>query len=504
MSQNFLKFKRRLMAIRMTRALLIGLSAGLLASGVWLGVIKLAELNIDLLTAIFVGVGALLLSGGIAFLLGGKSDKQFAEELDEQFNLKARVQTMVAFKDEEGELIALQREDADASLSTLSVKDYKLNRLWIYLTALLLSAAVLTGGILIKDMRGYIPPEEIEPFELSALQEAGLTELIKYVNGSDMEEEFRTEISAELEALLAELRRVETKPDMQAALARAMAVICDITYRSSTSTEMLNALWDSGDVHLRYFAKALDTSSWQKPDWGDFAEGLTEYASILMGDNAKEDDEDALVGVASLKWALDSMSRKLEVTLEGSGISPEDEIYSAIIRLFDANPGGLRVLLAGIDRMNDDEARRALDQSLSINSQQLFDALSLNRVNAFVGEYTMTRLASLFLVPMPEFERPEFVKTGESVDGGGGSAEGDKDDENTQDGGVGEGAVYGSNDLVLDPLTGQLVEYGELLDNYFGIMNERLEGDSYTEEQKKAIIKYFELLYGGLEKEEGN
>ena len=57
---------------------------------------------------------------------------------------------------------------------------------------------------------------------------------------------------------------------------------------------------------------------------------------------------------------------------------------------------------------------------------------------------------------------------------------------------------------MLDPITGKPIKYVELLDKYNAIMNERLEGDSYTEEQKEAIKKYFDLLYKGVEKKEGN
>ena len=71
-------------------------------------------------------------------------------------------------------------------------------------------------------------------------------------------------------------------------------------------------------------------------------------------------------------------------------------------------------------------------------------------------------------------------------------------------GGVGEGVQYGSNDLVLDPITGKYVEYGTLLDKYYAVVFEKLQNGSYSDEQKKMIENYFALLYGGIKKEEGN
>ena len=501
MSGNFLKFKRRLCLIRAIRACLVGAAVGLASAGVWLILSKLAVIELDFIYSLYIGLGLAFLSGAAVFLFSRKSDKAFAEELDEKFGLKARVQTMIAYRGEEGALISIQREDADAALSVLPLKSYKFKRAWIFIVALILSAAVLAAGFIVPNMRDYVPPEEIEPFELSQLQREGIRELIRYVERSGMEEEFRTPIAEELDKLLARLEGIDTMPDMQAALAECMAIICDITYDSSTAAEMLDALWNRGDVYFRYLAKALDTSSWSAPDWSDFAENMTEYSGILMGDN--NEGEEALRGVASLKWAIESMTSKLDIVLDYSGLDSSDEIYAAIERLFEANPGGFRVLLSGIGSYDDDSAREALDLSLSLNSTVLYDAVSLNRVNAATGEYAMTRLASLFLVPLPEFERPEFVKTGEAIDGGAGSGS-DKENENgNNDGGIGEGATYGSDDLVLDPLTGRYVKYGELIDRYYAIMSERLNAGSYTEEQQEAITKYFGLLFSGLEKEEG-
>lgn len=501
MSGNFLKFKRRLSRIRIARAAMVGGAVGLLAAGAWLILTKLAIIEFDPISSLFIGVGLALVVGGAMFLLGGRSDKSLAEELDREFDLKARVQTMIAYQGEEGELVALQREDAEQILAGVPTKSYKFKGLTIYIAALALAMAVLVSGLIVPDMRYYVPPEEVEVFELSDMQRAGLNELIRYVEVSKMEEEFCTPIAEELRGLLAELEEITTVPDMRAALAESMAVICDITYDSSTATEILNALWDTDDIYLRYLAMTLDTSSWSSSDWGDFAEGLAEYSAVLMGD--ENEGEGALKGVASLEWALDSMTRKLDIALDSSGLDENDEILAAIDRLFNANPGGLKLILAGIDYYDDTTAREALSQSLNLNSQTLYDAISLNRVNAATGEYAMTRLASLFLVPLPQFERPEFVRTGELPDGSHTSGD-DKENNGGSDGGLGTGATYGSDDIVLDPITGQPIKYGELLDKYNAIMNERLEGDSYTEEQKEAIRKYFDLLYKGIEKEEGN
>ena len=504
MSGIFLKFKRRLNSIRLSRASMIGIAVGLLSSGVWLILYKLAVINFEPITSLFVGLGAALLCGGLVFVFTGKSDKVFAEELDRMFNLKARVQTMVAYSKEEGDMISIQRQDAERALSKIPVKSYKFKRAWIYIIAMVLAVIPFVVGIALDDVREYTPPEEIIPFELSALQETGINEMIKYVETSEMEEEFKTSIVDELRGLLAKLRVIKTQPQMIAAVSNSMSVIRDITYESSTATEILNALWYTDDVYLRYFAKALDTSDWNAPEWGDFAEKITDYAGVLMGDN-KADAESGVVidSKENLKFALDIMTRKLDGALDDSGVGEDDEIRLAIKRLFYNNPGGFAPLLASIDYIDADTARKNLNLCFEFNSENLYNAISLNKTNANVGEYVMIRLGSLFGVPSPEFERPEFVKTGESIgDKGPDDDKNDKDNSNST-GGLGTGATFGSNDIVIDPFTGEPIEYGKLFSKYYGIMFEKLEGDTYTEEQKEAIRKYFDLLYGSTQKEEG-
>ncbi|MBQ8414360.1 MAG: hypothetical protein IJX58_03845 [Clostridia bacterium] len=497
MSGIFLKFKRRLNAIRTARSVLVGSSVGLASGGIVLILWKLAVIDLLPISSLYIGLGIALIAGGLTFLFGGKKDKRLAEELDSDFGLKARVQTMVEYMGEEGELLTIQRQDAEAALSKIPLRKYKFRHLWLYVVILALSAAVLAVGFIIDDVRNYVPPEEMIPFELSALQESGLNDLIKYVETSKMEEEFRNPVAEELRTLLQKLKNTHTQPEMLTAVNGSMQVIKNITYEASVTTEIVNALWSSDDIYFKHLAIILDTSDWGEPNnetWGDFAEKLTEYTGVLLGEG-KEDDDGLSEGKETLKYAIDTTSRKLKTTLDSSGIPSDDELYSAIDGLYNGSPGGLVSLLSLLDYIDDAGVRESLENCFNINSNLLYDAISLNKINANVGEYAMLRLTALFIVPLPEFERP-----GEMI------ISSDKDDNNTtdSDGGIGGGATYAGTDLVLDPITGELVEYGKLLDKYNAIMYEKLENGSYTEEQKEAIKKYFALLYSGIKKEEGN
>ena len=498
MNTSFLKFKRKLMAQRVARSIMFGGAAGMALGGAALFLSKRELVGFEPLISLIIGLGGALLVGLTVFLLGRRSDKSIAEELDTKFGLKARVQTMVEYQAEEGDMFSMQRQDADEQLSNIPLSAYKFKGIWIPILSLVLASAILVGGILTENIRGYIPPEKVEPFALSELQAAGLEELIRYVEGSALEEEYRAPMAEELRSLLAKLRVIDTKPEMVEAMTLSMAHLTEITYESSTATEMLNAIWDSGDVSLRYLAKVLEGGNKSTADWGDFAERLAEYIGILMGDN--ETAEGAVKGVAKLKWAIDSMSTRLDMVLDSSGLSEDDEMYQAVKNIFDHQLLGLRKVRAQLDHLDDDGARETLTQSFNLMSEDIFAAVNLNRTNAAVGEYAMTRLAGLFGVPLPGFERPEFVKKNLSVDGGVGSDQED-DKEGAHGGGLGEGITYGANDMVLNPLTGKYVKAGDLLNIYNALMFEKLEGDLYTEEQKQMIKKYFDLLFSGLDEE---
>ena len=153
MKGTFLKFKRRLNVIRISRSVLAGASVGLVLSGAWLILWKLAVIDFAPIISLYIGLGSFVLTGGLALLLSDKSNKKLAEELDSQFGLKARAQTMIQYAGQEGDLVEMQRQDAERSLSKIPVKKYKFKGLWIYLLVLVLSAAVLVTGFVISDVR---------------------------------------------------------------------------------------------------------------------------------------------------------------------------------------------------------------------------------------------------------------------------------------------------------------------------------------------------------------
>lgn len=491
MSKLFLKFKQKVKKARILKSVLAGLASGGLTGGIALLLSRLALLPFPPIIALAIGFGVGLVTAILFFLFLRTSDKQLAESLDERFVLQEKVQTMIAYETEQGELLDLQRQSAEDALSKISTKKFKIKRLWIYLTALCIGIGAVAGAFLTPDKRNQTPPPK--PFAITQMQIAGIEELIRYVDGSTMEEVYRVQISASLSGLLTDLKSATTEPEMQVALTEAMASISTCTYDSSSSAEILTALWASEDTYAKGFATLLNTSTWKEPNWGDFAEKLTEYKQLFRYQPAEgEPTPDATELVEILTQKLDFSVLKINVALQQSRIAQTDSLYITVAQFVTQqqeiakNAASYEAALTSIDKALDDA------------SQTTYGVISQLKINTNVGEYTMTKLATLFPVPLPPFERPDLTEQNNQ-----GAGEDRPNDKGPSDGGIGEGATFGSKDLVLDPLTGNYVEYGTLINKYYAVMNDRLNNGNYSDEQKELIKKYFSLLYSGIEKEDG-
>ena len=505
MSENFVKFKTRLLHIRVFKSLLLGVACGLFGGGVWLLLSRLALIPAEPFIAIFVGLGLFILGGGVGWLVFRVGDLELARRLDERFALKEKAQTMVAFRDEDGDMVRLQRQDAGAALGEIEAAKYKEKYIWIYPVLAAVGALVLVLSFFVPDRRNYEPPEYVKPFAISEFQIAGVEELIKYTETSEANEELRNAVSAELRSLLAELKEIDTEPMMQAALAESMAILCDVAYDASSMTEIAQSLWSSGDKTVKEIAKAINTGDWREVSWGVFAEGFAQLRLAFNHSLAGTAEADEAVMLDETAWLLESAALKTETELTLSGVDEDDPLRTVLLLFMkgETEKDGKKVY--GISKIADlysdgtyDGMMSELDATFAGMASEIYAVLAAQKTDTNVVEHVMTRLSELFFVPLPRFERPALTEHSQ-----GGSDEG-KDDDQTHDGGIGEGAVFGSNDLILNPETGEYVEYGTLIDGYYALMYEKIQNGAYTEEQAEIIKNYFAILYGGMEKEEGN
>ena len=502
MTENFSKFKRKHQIVRILKSLMAGVALGAFFGGIFLIASKSNLVGFRPIFALLIGAGVFLLSAVAVYFILRTSDKKLAQDLDARFSLQEKVQTMIAYRSDSGDLLDLQRLDTDETLADIPARKFKPKYLWVYILALCVGFASLASGFAVKDKRK--PVEKVVPFEISAIQIAGIEELIKYVDSSNMEEVYRVEISSDLTTLLSNLKEAKTEPQMQTALTESMAYIQATTYESSSMTEILNAFWNTQEPYAQDFAKTLDTSSWKEPNWGDFTEKLTAFYKTFHYQTTEENQNPTdAEKLSDLQWKLENFSIKADIEFLASNIPATDPLYSVVFRFINEDQENYSCLssIAQSDAVTTyEQTISELENTFNAVAEDLYAVTAQQKINTNVGEYTMQKLATLFLVPVPPFERPDFSKT----NGSSGSSSDNDDGDQPSDGGVGEGAVVGSKDLVLDPDTGEYVEYGTLLDKYYAIMFEKLENGNYTEKQKEIIKNYFALLYSGIKKEEGN
>ena len=495
MGENFSKLKSRALKIRLLKSVLAGVAVGLLCAGILLLLSKFEMLAFTPILALAIGAAVILLMGTAVYFLLYTSDKTLAKRLDRQYRLNEKVQTMLAYKDKEGIMYELQREDADASLAAVPKKSISFKRLWIYILCFMIGAAVFTASFVLSPEETPPPVVPDEPFAITELQIAALEELIKHVETSEMASPYRENVAQSLYDLLDELKLATTESEKDASLSKAMDAIYEQTGLSSSALELMNALWSYDADSTKQLAKALNYYEWPTANaWEKFSGDITDVRTELALVNSVTETQVLFIKVSS----------NITEALTKSKIEPTDPLCTVLTRLATANETkedgtrvyGLSTLSALSETLGATDTQRELDATFTALNSELFGALSQHAENTGTGEYAMTRLSELFGCQLPKFERPQFYESSS------GDSSGSSGSDEGGGGAIGGGAVYGSDDMVFDPYTNQYVEYGTILDKYYALMFGKLQDSDYTDEEKAAMEKYFDILYGGFDQED--
>lgn len=186
MKNQFLLFLKKARRETYIKALAVGASAALALTG---GLLLAAKLLIWPLWYCLFGIAALPIGAGLFVLLHRISARKLAKRLDNTFELREKVQTMIAFEDSQEPMAVLQREDTLEKLSQIPTKKLPFARLWVYtlLPALALSLMVTALACPTRveepDHGPVEPPRDITDWEWKALDS-----LIDYVIHSEADE----------------------------------------------------------------------------------------------------------------------------------------------------------------------------------------------------------------------------------------------------------------------------------------------------------------------------
>ena len=477
MGKGYLKFKRRLRMGAWIKSLIFGVACGLIAISAMALWDKLVGTDARWLLYGAVGGITALIFMGILVLILFPSERRIAKRLDTALGLDEKVQTMVAYRKENGDMIRLQREDTDRLLAAAPTRRARSKRLWMNFVTPVLACGLLVTAILVPvKAQEPEPLPEDPPFELSQWQEMALEQLIEKVRTSQLDVTPKGEVVTALRELLAQVRGAQTEGVMKTAVINTIIQVHDIVTGYNTHEKMGVALKRSEHETLKRLGTYVSDR-----DAAKVAGELTATRDTLGGETVKAD-------VTALATAVDE-------ALAQSGLDQSDTLYRTLSEFKEALNG----VVDTADGLTSQELTSALDMAFRSADGGLQGALLQQQFNVDVRDDTIRTLMSIFGITAADL--PSDILSESSKEQSSGSQGGDRpedEDEVVNSGGLGSGEVlFGSNDVIYDPDSKAYVTYGTVLDGYYFKTSERLLDGNLPPELEDAIRAYYASLYNG-------
>lgn len=510
MSGNFGKIKKKYLLAAIIKGVAVGVSFCLAAVGALLLANKVADAGIHWAVFIPVALCAFAAAGAVTFVLLRPTDYALAKKLDVQYALGEKAQTMVVYRDSDDDMAVLQREDTHERLGAIAVNTAGLRHIWqylliaviclaLFLTSVIVPAAASEGG---DEGGGDEPGIVDEVFEYDTFRRQALKELIRDVEKSSLGENIKLSYVATLSNLDSRLESVEWVSAMKAEVLAAIERINTVTERFATYKPIAASVKEY-DLDL---ATALTESAiaYQRDEvtLGELYE--VDEESLALSDKIAETVTDGLgkskeklkVGQANgLMAKLSSYAQNTDGALTDSGVQNTDEIYEAFSRLSEE----LKKIAAS-NGLGDSVLWRNIDGAFNDFGNRITVTLRVQSYDSMMNVFVRTRLADIF--GLDEEELPDTFDYVPPVKNDDSSGD-DEEDPGNHGGGVGGGdKLFGSDEAVYDPDSGEKVKYGEVIDDYYARMYEKLFDDDVPDEVKERIKAYFDMLMSGIKEEE--
>ena len=475
MGEGFLKFKRKVHIDAIIKSAVIGLFVGAPIFTVLFILSKRQVIGMHGWLCAVLGIVAALIAGGLAYIFLRPNNKKLAKKLDKELALHEKVQTMVEFKDAEDIMAALQREDTDERLRLQSVSGAKFTRLWMYITAGVLSVAMLVTAFAVPKKK---EPEPVDPpFQMNNWQQIALEDLIEYTQSSGMIENAKSYTVAQLEGLLKTLLDTEYTSEMKQEVISVIVGVDGKVDEVNSYTAIHGALSGSLNDEVVELSGAI-----AELDVASTTTAFTELRNAFT--------------YAEYKNATETFVGQTRTSLGKSGYNQEDELYAAVEKFLVS----LETIAKDFDGYDETALNAALDGAEGVGgifgtaADDIHDAIVQQKTNRTVGKYVISELMEIFEISkdeLPDLGADEVFVESET----GGGQTGDENDKN--DGGYGKGEqLFGSNDQIYDPEKGH-VAYGEVLNEYFAKVSEQLVNGTLSEEMQEFINGYYAQLYNG-------
>lgn len=495
MNKTFLKIKSGHIIRTLIKSIVFGVAAGLLVVGAVLLALKLSAIDLAVWYYILMGAGVALITCAIVFAVIRPNDKKVAKAVDEEYKLQEKVQTALEFENEQGTIIRMQREDANERIKSLPHHKPNLKKLWVFPIAVVLSVGMALAGILVplKQVEAEDDPYDRPPtrYEILALQE-----LIENVRSSHLIQPNKADTIGQLQGILDELEEYDNVSDVMPTIETAIAQI-SISFENVKEFDKLSQ--SLREQRLTELSTAAGSAILYE-DYRFVSYDLVESfdGSLLELINAAvEPSVNAFRGTyagidgSQISTKIIEMSQILTVALEV--VDQEGSLYKSLEK-FRTDMMALRDNITG-GAAEETRLQHNIDLIFYDFEDNFIDALAEQSYTQTMGIFVVNRVKTIFGIPIEDNRPNEDAEnkddTPANPDSGGDhtGGYGDKD------------VIYGSDDMIYDPNTGKYVTYGELLNQYFAIVQEYLNQDSLTEDQKEIAGYYFEILFSGIKED---
>jgi hypothetical protein len=482
--KNFIKIKKKFIVNALLCAVVIGVGVGAFAAATPIAVCKLLELmeiatvDLPLLWCIAGGAGLGALTFGVLLLCLYPFPKRLARRLDKEMGMGEKVQTMLEFSESEDDMAQLQRNDTERRLSETPKTVFRFKPVWQCIVTAALAISMVGAAIIVPvqadegdgDNSSTGPTAPVEtPFEVTNFQLTALRQLIEHVQESEMQTVPKATSVNALELLYADISDVEYRKDMVALVGGTMQTVDNAVEAVNTGFELATALEGVEHLQVKKLSRAIGSVE-------------LERFTVFYADTAE-----AFKDFTTANETISSFSVALTTGLAAAGVPSDDALYLAIQALH----AKVVELIPNIQYYTETSWPVRVDSLFGDNSAAISAALAVQIENDRERDYIIRKLKEIFAlldVEMPQLSR-DFVSGLE------GDGEEDKDEEEGGDGGLGDGDYnFPSDELVLDPDTGEQVRYGELLAKYYNRYLAALQEGKIDPNLEKLLQSYFDLL----------
>ncbi len=506
MTETFKKLKKKYLLLAIIKSIIAGVFSALFCVGAVMLGIKLGAVWMASYYYVIIALGGFAIAFGITFLLTRHTNKSLSRLLDFEYGLNEKVQTMVEFSEQEGDMLKIQREDAENRLKNLPKKKLSFAKIWQYILVAVLGLSIFLTGILLPSK--FVAPTVPDDFTLSDWDLKVLEQLISEVKSSDLKDEVMIPSVTALELLKDQLTNAKTNAEMRESVrncAKAIdkAVVLANTYRDialrlnayTGLADFTRALVSACDSYKQSNDVEINSMSVVKACSQASEERIRAQLSVFT--NSFIAKVKNLTADAEIKNAVEAFLNPFNESMveDGAPIEAlaEDELYLALADFSTRLTPVVEEYGLFVDYMKSivsDSCSTFISSASKVLVEQVY--------NRIMDDYIFNRLADIFSVTLTQDELDLPGISGGDIGPGDGSSSG---------GGAGDGdVVYGGNDAVYDPNSAEHVPYGEVWNDYVAKLYERINDkqSGLSKEMEAYILEYINILDGSASENEGD